>query len=321
MDKDNRDNNDYLFSGYNADPNSDPRLKAIYDDYYGKDDEVFLGSEDEPTYVRELSQDDIDFLTQQGFSYNEEDGLFYDDEGYGYDGELLLYEFSTDAEFEYLIEQGFLYNEEDGLFYDGDGYGYEGDALLAILGYNDVCSYDYFGGTEGMKWVSSVGKEPPAHSISRPVDIKAQKGPRCSAYSSSCLLRYNGVESKPKKLYNEFAKLPDGSALPGSVGRHIGAKMCTKGTIEDLERIIDGDQPALVLCYYGTSHDWNSLHYILITGYDDDNLYIADSLHTPGELFYNRVVKKSAFERMWDTSDTLPIKLLYGNNIYYTLGR
>ena len=34
---------DYLFDGYNADPNDDPRLKALYDEYYGRSDDSDSG--------------------------------------------------------------------------------------------------------------------------------------------------------------------------------------------------------------------------------------------------------------------------------------
>ena len=256
----------------------DETLRRIYREYYGIEEDL-----------TGIPSEDSGFLEDDGFYYPDEDP------------------------YEVLTYMGFTYNAEDDLFYDQDGFFYHGDDLLAILGYT---GYDYGYSYEPIK-LESIGTTAPKHSILRPVDIKAQKGPKCSAYSSSCLLRYKGYKSKPKALYKTFAKLPDGSALPSSVGKKIGAKMCTKGTIEDIEKIVDSDTPALVLCYYGKDHSWDDLHYILVTGYDDEKFYIADSLHASGEKFYNRVVTKEEFKRMWDTSDTFLIRLLYGKNIYY----
>lgn len=156
--------------------------------------------------------------------------------------------------------------------------------------------------------------------ISRPLDIRTQEGPRCSAYAASCLLRYLGKDCDPKKLYDRFGRLPEGSALPDSVGKVIGAKLKSRGIIEDLEAMIDKDMPVLVLCFYDESPDWNNLHYLLVTGYDEDNIYLADSLHASGRRQYNRIVSRETFLRMWDTSRCLPVRMIYGNNIYYEMG-
>lgn len=153
--------------------------------------------------------------------------------------------------------------------------------------------------------------------VSRRLDIRTQVGPRCSAYAASCLLRYEGKNSDPVELYKLFAKLPDGSALPRAVGRKIEYKMKTRGTLSDIEKMIDEDHPVLILGFYDEDAGFNNLHYMLVTGYDDDFIYLADSLERPGALFHNREIPREVFLKMWDTSRLWLTRFLYGKNIYY----
>ena len=159
----------------------------------------------------------------------------------------------------------------------------------------------------------------PLHSISNPVDIRVQEGPRCSAYAASCLMRYEGKEAEPIALYNSFWKLPDGSALPRSVGRKSGHSLRCNGSIEDIEKMIDNDKPVMVLIHYSLAEmDFDSLHYVLVTGYDEDHVYIADSLWSGGAQPYNRIISREDFVRLWDVSDILLMRLFYGKNLYYS---
>lgn len=73
----------------------------------------------------------------------------------------------------------------------------------------------------------------------------------------------------------------------------------------------------MVLIYYDKETYWDNLHYVVVTGYDDKNYYIADSLHATGEKFYNRAISRKTFLSMWNTSKSLLVKLLYGKNLYY----
>jgi len=157
------------------------------------------------------------------------------------------------------------------------------------------------------------------HMISRNLDIRDQIGPRCSAYAASCLERYHGLQSEPLELYERFFKLPDGSALPRSVGKKIGAKLCANGTIRDIEKMIDEDEPVLILGFYDKDAYFDNLHYMLVAGYDEDYFYLADSLHGCGKKKYNRKVSREEFASMWDTSKCWLVKFIYGKNLLYRL--
>ena len=158
----------------------------------------------------------------------------------------------------------------------------------------------------------------PLHSISNPVDIRDQVGPRCSAYAASCLMRYEGKAAEPIALYKRFWKLADGSALPRSVGMKSGHRLRRNGSVEDIKKLIDSDKPVMVLFHYSLAEKgFDSLHYVLVTGYDEDNFYIADSLFDGGKQYYNRIISRKDFVRLWDVSDLLLLRLLYGKNLYY----
>lgn len=272
-------NDDYLFPGYNAGDIPDPVEPPEFPNEFG--------------------------FIEQGY-YDLGDDL----PAYDWEEDLLCSffgEYYTDGQYirEGLTREDLLeYIDYNNSFYDGYGcdYGY---------GYG----YGYY--DAGFDIDSDIGKEAPEHSIAKPVDIKRQQGPKCSAYASSCLLRYFGKETESDRLYKKFLKLPDGSAIPTSVGMVIGAKIHTKGKVSDLERVIDKGTPVLVLVFYDKQPGWDNLHYVLVTGYDDEYIYIADSLHGSGERYYNRAVKRDVFEVMWNTSKSFPVRLFYGKNIWY----
>lgn len=276
------ENNEYLFDGYNGqDNNSSSDFKYLEQGYYD------LG-------------DDVPAL------YDYEEQLLIEFYGEYYANGTFLQEGFTR---ESLLEDAYEYMCYNGYAYDY-GYGYYGY-------YGFASQEDYEAYNNYLDEANNFGKSKPEHSIEKMVDIKKQNGPKCSAYAASCLLRYYGEKSEPDKLYKKFLKLPDGSAIPSSVGKVIKAKLKRNGKIEDLERLIEEGKPVLVLIFYDKQNYWDNLHYVLITGFDKDNVYIADSLHSSGERYYNRCVSRDVFCKMWDTSKTLPVKLIYGKNLYY----
>lgn len=276
------DGNEYLFEGYNAADVPEPVEPPFSDNPFAYLEQGYydLGDDIPPT-----AEWEEELLIE-----------FYGD--YYTSGEFLRDGLTRDN----LLDDAFEYIDYNNSFgysgYNYGGYGY-GAYSAYCEEYNDV------------------GKEPPAHSIERPVNIKMQQGPKCSAYSSSCLLRYYGKDIDADKLYRSFMKLPDGSAVPSSVARKIKAKIHTHGKISDIEKQIDDKKPVLVLIYYDKTPGWDNLHYVLVTGYDDEYIYIADSLHGSGERYYNRAVKRDIFEVMWNTSKSFPVRLFYGKNIWY----
>ena len=95
--------------------------------------------------------------------------------------------------------------------------------------------------------------------------------------------------------------------------------MRCNGSVEDIEKLIDSDKPVMVLIHYSLAEmDFDSLHYVLVTGCDEDHVYIADSLWSGGKQYYNRIISRKDFVRLWDVSDLLLLRLLYGKNIYYS---
>jgi hypothetical protein len=276
------DGNEYLFEGYNAADVPDPVEPPFSDNPFAYLEQGYynLGDDIPPT-----AEWEEELLIE-----------FYGD--YYTSGEFLRDGLTRDN----LLDDAFEYIDYNNSF-GYSGYNYGG------YGYGAYSAY--------CEEYNNVGKEPPTHSIECPVNIKMQQGPKCSAYSSSCLLRYYGKDIDTDKLYRSFMKLPDGSAVPSSVARKIKAKIHTRGKVSDIEKQIDDKKPVLVLIYYDKTPGWDNLHYVLVTGYDDEYIYIADSLHGSGERYYNRAVKRDVFEVMWNTSKSFPVRLFYGKNIWY----
>lgn len=263
---------------------------------------------DEFTSVRDLGiyeePEDVFRFLKQGYYCLGDDVPAYDYDDYGFDEEQMLCDWYGEYYWEGIyLQEGFTREDLlEWMEYDASFYGFDFQSGYGS-GYYEV--------------IDDVGKKMPEHSISKPVTIGRQEGPKCSAYASSSLLSFYDKEVKPKKLYKRFHKLPDGSAIPSSVGKVIRAKCHTHGCISDLEKAVDADKPVMILAYYDKSPEWNNLHYMLVTGYDDKHIYIADSLHSSGERYYNRKVDRKTFMKMWNTSKSFLVRLFYGKNIWY----
>lgn len=303
---------DYLFPGYNGIeplmPEDIPAIEKIPD---------FDQTDDDFKYIRQGYYDiDDDKPPMPTFEdeWEREECMLNDFFGTYYTDKEYLEEGKTR---DMLLEEMYEFIDYNNSFgYDYYGYSDYG-CCSGFYGYAN--SKDYAEYERMLEEQDDTGRKKPAHSIANPVDIKKQKGPKCSAYASTCLLRYFGKDADPDEYYKKFLKLPDGSAIPSSVGKKIGAKINTNGKVSDLEKMIDAGKPVLVLVFYNEEPGWDNLHYVLVTGYDKDNIYIADSLHSSGKRYYNRTIPRKKFKKMWNTSRSLPVKLVYGRNIYYEM--
>lgn len=280
-------NGDYLLPGYNA-----------WDEPFEMEGQI---DENEEAFLRAMYEDyytegryvDDGVSREDLYHYaREEEALCEMYEGYYLDGTYL--------------EEGFTREDLlDWLYYNGydEYYGYGNDCCEPY----QISMWDY----------EPMGTKAPLHSISHTIKATRQNGPKCSAFAASHLLKFYGVETDPDKLYKKFMKLPDGSALPASVAKKTGTVLCSHGTLPDLEKMIDQDKPVMILGYYDKEQCWDNLHYMLVTGYDDEYIYLIDSLCGGGECFYNRKVKRRTFKKMWNTSSNTLVRTFYGKNVYY----
>ena len=152
----------------------------------------------------------------------------------------------------------------------------------------------------------------------------------CAGFSSAFVLRHMGQAAKGDEIFKEVPyTYGNGVAFPkGITGffkkRGIKMKACM-GNLAALQNELARGNPVIVVIrsFVGKSF----LHFACITGYDEENIYFADSIKdwvnidaakTPdgSELYYNRIVPLKEFKKLWNTS---MLKMPFYFNIYYKM--
>lgn len=136
-----------------------------------------------------------------------------------------------------------------------------------------------------------------------------QGGTECSGFSSAYVLRSFGVEADGKEVYAGIRhKLPGGAVLPGVLKKEIvrrGLKaQYVKGNLETLKA--DLSEGKRIIVFIRTRLDKKWLHYVPIVGYDEDNVYIAESMNSLVNCegaHSNRKLSNAEFLKFWDTRE------------------
>ncbi len=172
----------------------------------------------------------------------------------------------------------------------------------------------------------------------RPETVKTENGTYfefqgeggCAGFSSAFVLRHMGQAAKGDEIFKEVPyTYGKGIAFPkGITGffkkRGIRMKACV-GNLAALQNELARGNPVIVVIrsFVGKSF----LHFACITGYDEENIYFADSIKdwvnvdatkAPDgtELYYNRIVPLAEFKKLWNTS---MLKMPFYFNIYYRM--
>ena len=172
----------------------------------------------------------------------------------------------------------------------------------------------------------------------RPETVKTENGTYfefqgeggCAGFSSAFVLRHMGQAAKGDEIFKEVPyTYGKGVAFPkGITGffKKRGIKMTAcMGNLAALQNELARGNPVIVVIrsFVGKSY----LHFACITGYDEENIYFADSIKdwvnvdaakTPDgtELYYNRIVPLVEFKKLWNTS---MLKMPFYFNIYYRM--
>ncbi len=141
--------------------------------------------------------------------------------------------------------------------------------------------------------------------------IDYQTDGKCAAYASAYLMRNLGEEVDGEGLYIEFKRQFGFVSANGIVNVFKGHGYRAKayhgnvGTLK--QRLIEG-QPIIVFIRIS-----NDTHYAVVVGYDEQNIYMVDSLEKNANVLderYNRAIKTKEFETVWKNGTILP------DNIY-----
>lgn len=148
----------------------------------------------------------------------------------------------------------------------------------------------------------------PHFLISRQNRIDMQQNLECSAYSAAYLLRHFGMDASGVELYQKITgRRKDGTVYPKGVRKllaHYGldVKYCI-GNLNALKNEVSRGTPVIVLIRTRPNKNW--LHFVPVVGYDEDSVFIADSLAELAncdEKYYNRKVGTEDFLKLWNTS-------------------
>lgn len=143
--------------------------------------------------------------------------------------------------------------------------------------------------------------------------IDCQTDGKCAAYAAAYLLRHFWEDADGEALFPEL-KRPLGFTPANSnadvLERHgYQAKAC-HGSIDTLKQRLAGGKPIIVFIRIP-----GDTHYAVAVGYDDQYIYLADSLAenaNASDARYNRVLTTEDFGAVWKTGTLLP------DNIYIT---
>lgn len=145
----------------------------------------------------------------------------------------------------------------------------------------------------------------------------------CAGFASAFLLRSMGYDAAGRDIYDSMTcKRKDGTVYPKAIvkllrERGYRAKMC-RGSLSALKERVCRGTPVIVMIR--TFEGKSALHFVCVTGYDRDNIYLAETV--PGLInaegaYHNRAVPTEEFLRLWDTS---MLKMPLYKNIMFEIG-
>ena len=151
-----------------------------------------------------------------------------------------------------------------------------------------------------------------------------QNGGGCAGFSSAFVLRYLGEAANGVDTFKEVPyQMKGGAGVPKGISgffKKRGIKMtaCT-GNFAALKNEIAKGNPVIVVIRSFVGK--NDLHFACITGYDEENIYFADSIKDwvnveDNGVYYNRVVPVSEFKKLWNTS---MLKMPLYRNIFFVM--
>lgn len=154
--------------------------------------------------------------------------------------------------------------------------------------------------------------------------IDLQNGYKCSAFSSAYILRHWDIEEHGDNLYEVIPnKMKDGYVYPKGILNLLSQygfkiKYCA-GNIAALKNEVSKGNPVIVMIRIQT--DKNYLHYVPVVGYDEQYIFIAESLAdfvNSNEQNYNRKISVKEFKKLWNTS---MLKMPFYRNTYITISK
>lgn len=151
--------------------------------------------------------------------------------------------------------------------------------------------------------------------------IDMQSGYKCSAFSSAYVLRHWNIDENGDNLYELMPnKMKDGYVYPKGIQSllpkyGLRVKYCF-GNLTALKNAVSTGSPVIAMIRIRPDKNW--LHYVPVVGYDEENIFIAESLEelvNCNEQYFNRKIPIKEFKKLWNTS---MLKMPLYRNTYIT---
>lgn len=175
----------------------------------------------------------------------------------------------------------------------------------------------------GVPWIRFSGKcNRNQFVIARENRIDFQNGYQCAAFSSAYILRHWNIEADGNNLYKIIPnKTKDGCVYPKGIQNLLSqygfkVKYCS-GNINALKNEVHKGNPVIVMIRVRADKNW--LHYVPVVGYDEQHIFIVESLNefvNCRENYYNRKIENEEFRKLWNTS---MMKMPFYRNTYMTV--
>lgn len=144
--------------------------------------------------------------------------------------------------------------------------------------------------------------------------IEKQEDGQCSAYAAAYVMRYCGDDTHGSELYPDVDRSL-GAVLPSNVVRlfrdHGYQAKAYHGTLDTMKKRLSEGTPVIVYLRIP-----NDTHYAVVTGYDEEHLYLADPMTENANAdhpSYNRIVDNEEFQSIWKSG------FLVSDHIYITV--
>lgn len=141
--------------------------------------------------------------------------------------------------------------------------------------------------------------------------IDYQTDGKCAAYAAAYLLRHFGEDADGEALFPELKRsfgFTSANSITDVFEQHGYAAKSFHGSVDTLKQRLTGGNPIIVFIRVP-----GDTHYAVAVGYDEQYIYLADSLAentNASGVRYNRVMTTEDFEDIWETGTLLP------DNIY-----
>ena len=138
--------------------------------------------------------------------------------------------------------------------------------------------------------------------------IDMQKGNECSGYSTAYILRHYDIPANGEEVYKKIPnKMANGYVYPKEIKRMLEGygfhvKYCA-GNLAALKEEVCKGNPVIVFMKVRKDKNW--LHYVPVVGYDENHIFLAESLAefvNCNEKSYNRKLSNKDFLALWNTS-------------------